>query len=63
MYVSCQCGTGCSFDAKIVKLGWYIGSSTEIVAFQVYEILKIEHEFLRFVIFTNDGITLKFHAK
>ncbi len=25
-----------------------MGSSTETVAFQVYEILKIDHEFLRF---------------
>ncbi len=24
MHASCQCGTGRSFDAKIVKLGWYI---------------------------------------
>ncbi len=24
MYASCRCSTGCSFDAKIVKLGWYI---------------------------------------
>ncbi len=24
MYASCRCGTGRSFDAKIVKLGWYI---------------------------------------
>ncbi len=21
---SCRCGTGCSFDVKTVKLGWYI---------------------------------------
>ncbi len=26
----------------------YMGSSTETVAFQVYEILKINHEFLQF---------------
>ncbi len=26
----------------------YLGSSTETVAFQVYEILKIDHEFLQF---------------
>ncbi len=26
----------------------YTGSSTETVAFQVYEILKIDHEFLKF---------------
>ncbi len=26
----------------------YLGSSTETVAFQVYEILKINHEFLQF---------------
>ncbi len=25
------------------------GSSTETVAFQVYEILKIDHEFLQFI--------------
>ncbi len=24
MYPSCRCGTGRSFYAKIVKLGWYI---------------------------------------
>ncbi len=24
MYASCRCGTGRSFDVKIVKLGWYI---------------------------------------
>ncbi len=24
MHASCRCGTGRSFDAKIVKLGWYI---------------------------------------
>ncbi len=24
MYASCRYGTGRSFDAKIVKLGWYI---------------------------------------
>ncbi len=24
MYASCRCGTGCRFDAKIVKLGWHI---------------------------------------
>ncbi len=24
MDASCRCGTGRSFDAKIVKLGWYI---------------------------------------
>ncbi len=24
MYASCRCGTERSFDAKIVKLGWYI---------------------------------------
>ncbi len=24
MYASCRCGTGHSFDAKIVKLGWFI---------------------------------------
>ncbi len=24
MYASCQYGTECSFDAKIVKLGWYM---------------------------------------
>ncbi len=23
-YTSSRCGTGCSFDVKIVKLGWYI---------------------------------------
>ncbi len=48
MYASYRCGTGSSFDAKIVKLGWYMGSSTETVAFQVYAILKINHEFLQF---------------
>ncbi len=26
----------------------HVGSSTETVAFQVYEILKINHEFLQF---------------
>ncbi len=26
----------------------YLGSSTETVTFQVYEILKIDHEFLQF---------------
>ncbi len=26
----------------------YLGTSTETVAFQVYEILKIDHEFLQF---------------
>ncbi len=26
----------------------YVGSSTETVAFQVYESLKIDHEFLKF---------------
>ncbi len=26
----------------------YVGSSRETVAFQVYEILKIDHEFLQF---------------
>ncbi len=30
MYASCRCGTGRSFYVKIVKLGWYMGSSTEI---------------------------------
>ncbi len=24
VYASCRCGTGRSFDAKIVKLRWYI---------------------------------------
>ncbi len=24
MYASCRCSIGRSFDAKIVKLGWYI---------------------------------------
>ncbi len=48
MYASCRCGTVRSFDAKIVKLGWYMGSSTETDVFQVYEILKINHEFLQF---------------
>ncbi len=24
MYASRRCGTGCSFDVKIVELGWYI---------------------------------------
>ncbi len=27
---------------------WCVGSSTDTVAFQVYEILKIDHEFLQF---------------
>ncbi len=30
------------------KIRVYLGSSTEIVAFQVYEILEIDHEFLQF---------------
>ncbi len=29
-------------------LGKYMGSSTETVAFQVYEILKIDQEFFQF---------------
>ncbi len=24
MYASCRCGTGRSFDVKIIKFGWYI---------------------------------------
>ncbi len=34
-----------SWNARMEK---YVGSSTETVAFQVYEILKIDHEFLQF---------------
>ncbi len=33
---------------KVHSLLKYMGSSTETVAFQVYEILKINHEFLQF---------------
>ncbi len=33
---------------KLSYKHWYMGSSTETVAFQVYEILKINHEFLQF---------------
>ncbi len=36
-----------------------MGSSTETVAFQVYEILKIDHEFLQFLaIFRNEITTI-----
>ncbi len=33
---------------EILKSCKHMGSSTETVAFQVYEILKINHEFLQF---------------
>ncbi len=33
---------------KNIYVCTYLGSSTETVAFQVYEILKIDHEFLQF---------------
>ncbi len=32
----------------IKNIGSYMGNSTETVALQVYEILKIDHEFLQF---------------
>ncbi len=34
--------------SKLCGLVVYMGSSTETFAFQVYEILKIDHEFLQF---------------
>ncbi len=37
-------GTGFTYS----NLLRYLGSSTETVAFQVYEILKIDHQFLQF---------------
>ncbi len=42
----------CDFDnvfcSAILDSIIYMGSSTETVAFQMYEILKIDHEFLQF---------------
>ncbi len=34
-----------------------MGSSTETVTFQVYEILKIDHEFLQFLAILRNEIT------
>ncbi len=39
----------------------YKGSSTETVAFQVYEILKINHEFLQFFDWDQKYKCLKHH--
>ncbi len=38
--------TDCTFGCYCVAV--YLGSSTETAAFQVYKILKIDHEFLQF---------------
>ncbi len=35
-------------DYESAMLIYFVGSSTETVVFQVYEILKIDHEFLQF---------------
>ncbi len=37
-----------NFSLTLVTAFVYMGSSTETVAFQVYEILKINYEFLQF---------------
>ncbi len=37
-----------NFSALKPWINSYMGSSTETVAFQVYEILKIDHEFFQF---------------
>ncbi len=34
MYASCRCGTGRSFDVKIIKLGWYILWQCEMGKFE-----------------------------
>ncbi len=48
---SINLGRNESEDAKFVggkSINWYMDSSTETVAFKVYEILKTDHEFLQF---------------
>ncbi len=48
MYLSDKLKKNLALKKNVLMRKICMGSSTETVAFQVYEILKINHEFLQF---------------